>query len=98
MSHPKKKTLEVIRAFKVNNVQMCKCVFAAVCGCARVLQIFSPQPLECWNATSEGMHLEASVWGFPRQKLPPTPVCDTFWAGVPALPVMCMDAVAACRA
>lgn len=77
---------------------MCKCVFAAVCGYARVLQIFSPQTLKHWNATSEGMHLEASMWGFSGQKLPPAPACDTFWADVPAPPAMWMDAVSACRA
>lgn len=77
---------------------MCKHVFAAVCGCARVLQIFSLQTLKRWNATSEGMHLEVSVRGFPGQKLPPAPACDTFWAEVPAPPAMWMDAVSACRA
>lgn len=79
-------------------MQMCKCVFAAVCGCAVVLQIFSPQTRELWNATSEGMHLEAFMRGFPGQKLPPTPACDTFWAEVPAPLAIWMDAMSARRA
>lgn len=44
------------------------------------------------------MHLEASVRGFPGQKLPATPPCDTFWAKVPAPSAMCVDAETACRA